>query len=225
MKSDIEAQSRRAIHHVIPGRLSLAIYPDAASLKAASKALRHLVFYTSREESSYQSYCDDFGPVDLATTVRFCIRTRNLLSEEQFKDREIVYGTTSDEATNTNAAFLLGAYLVLVEKWTPEEAAAPFERIQPSPFKPFRDATNIPSDFDLSILDCLRGLHRAHKRNWFSLDGFDSERFASWEDAGVSRICPKFFAFTGPFGTSREKFQIFGEMCADVLSVSTQTFE
>ena len=196
---DKEAQWRQAIHPVIPGRLSLAIYPDTTSLQAASKALRHLVFYTSREESSYQSYCGDFGPVDLATTVSFCIRTRNLLSDEQFKDREIVHGTTANEATNTNAAFLLGAYLVLVEKWTPEEAAAPFERIQPSPFKPFRDATNLVSDFDLSVLDCLRGLHRAHESNWFSLEGFDPESSASLEDAGVSRICPKFFAFTGPF--------------------------
>ena len=188
---------------VIPGRLSLAIYPSTPSLQAASKRMPHLVFYTSREEGAYLNYCSDFGPVDLATVVSYCLRTKNLLKDERFKDRELVHGSTTDEATNTNAAFLLGAYLVLVEEWTPEEAAEPFERIQPSPFKPFRDATHLPSDFDLSILDCLRGLALAHSRKWFSLDGFDFELFASQEDTGISRVCPKFFAFAGPFSSEQ----------------------
>jgi len=183
---------------VIPGRLSLGIYPDTRTMETACINMPHLVFFTSREESCYKPYNSDFGPCDLATTASFCIRTRNLLSEEGFKDREFVHATTKDEAANTNAAFLLGAYLVLVEGWSPEEASAPFDCIQPSPFKPFRDATHLASDFDLSILDCLRGLSLAHSRAWFSLEGFDFERFASQEDSGMSRMCPKFFAFTGP---------------------------
>ncbi|KAJ1490116.1 protein-tyrosine phosphatase-like protein [Baffinella frigidus] len=183
---------------VMPGRLSLAIYPDTSSLLAASSAMRDLVFYTSREEDpSLNPFCD--GPCDLASVVSYCLRTRNILTDERFKDNEVVHGTTIDKAANTNAAFLLGAYLVIVEGWTPEEAAAPFERIQPSPFKPFRDATTVKSDFDLGIVDCLRGLERAHSRNWFSLDGFDFERFTTQEEAGISRVCPKFFAFIGPF--------------------------
>jgi hypothetical protein len=56
----------------------------------------------------------------------------------------------------TNAAFLLGAYLVLEQGYTPEAAAAPFARIAPSPFLSFRDASLLPSDFDLSIVDCLK---------------------------------------------------------------------
>jgi cell division cycle 14 len=186
------------IFPVIPGRLSLGIYPDTLTMETACKNMPHIVFFTSREECCYQPYNSDFGPCNIATTVSFCIRTRNLLSDERFKDRKFVHSTTKDEASNTNAAFLLGAYLVLVEGWSPDEAAAPFDCIQPSPFKPFRDATHLTSDFDLSILDCLRGLSLAHSRAWFSLEGFDFERFASQEDSGMSRVCPKFFAFTGP---------------------------
>ncbi|KAJ1471884.1 hypothetical protein T484DRAFT_2025921 [Baffinella frigidus] len=81
-------------HPVIPGRLSLAIYPDACSLELASQTMRHLVFYTSREERGYRSYCADFGPVDLATTVSYCIRTRNLMKDERYKDSTFVHGTS-----------------------------------------------------------------------------------------------------------------------------------
>ena len=55
---------------------------------------------------------------------------------------KLVHYSYRDEAANTNAAFLLASYLVLVEGWTPQEAAAPFERIKPSPFKPFRDVNH-----------------------------------------------------------------------------------
>ena len=155
---------------LMPGRLSFAIYSDTEAMRVASKAQPHLLFFSSREQANYLGYCADFGPCDLSTVVSFCIRTRNLMADKTCQNRMLVHSSTLDEAANTNAAFLLGAYLVLIEVWTPEEAAAPFERIQPSPFKAFRDATYLPSDFDLSILDCLSGLARAYSRRWFSVN-------------------------------------------------------
>jgi len=71
--------------------------------------------------------------------VTFCRRLQKLLEDPRLGSRPVVYYTDTDIESQTNAAFLLGAYLVLMLGWSPDDAAAPFERVQPSPFRPFRD--------------------------------------------------------------------------------------
>ncbi|KAJ1475761.1 protein-tyrosine phosphatase-like protein, partial [Baffinella frigidus] len=146
----------------------------------------------------YQNYCSDFGPVDLATVVSFCRRLSKLLNDPRLGQRPVVYYSDIDIESQTNAAFLMGAYLVVTLGWSPDDAAAPFHGIQPSPFKPFRDATDLPSDFDLTIRDCLRGLARGFYAGWFDLASFDVEQFKRHDNAGMSRICPTFIAYKGP---------------------------
>mmetsp|Transcript_13736 Transcript_13736/g.32010 ORF Transcript_13736/g.32010 Transcript_13736/m.32010 type:complete len:376 (+) Transcript_13736:210-1337(+) len=152
----------------------------------------------SLEPESYSNYCKDFGPVDLSLVVQFCRRLRTLLHDPRLRGRPVVYYSQVDEAFATNTAFLLGAYLVLVEGWSPAVAAAPFERIEPSPFKMFRDASELPSDFDLTIKDCLDGLAQAQGAGFFDLESFDCEFFDAQEECGISVVCPKFIAFKGP---------------------------
>ncbi|KAJ1480897.1 protein-tyrosine phosphatase-like protein [Baffinella frigidus] len=62
----------------------------------------------------------------------------------------------------------------------------------------FRDATNVVSDFDISIKDCLNGLQRAAHAGFFDLETFDAEKFARNDALGLNVMCPKFIAFKGP---------------------------
>jgi len=186
------------IYPVVPGKLYFTSHSTRAHTCEAIEGLPMLFFSSTLEPESYHGYCEDFGPTDLAGVVSFCRSIRTLLQDPRLRGRPVVYYTETDSETLSNAAFLLGAYLVLVEGMSPEDAAAPFSRIQPSPFKAFRDATHLASDFDLSILDCLHGLARGARAGFFDLETFDDGQFASDDSLGLSVMCPKFVAFKGP---------------------------
>jgi len=97
------------------------------------------------------------------------------------------------------AAFLLASYLVLAEDVAPEQAALPLLRITPSPFLPYRDASDARSDFGLNILDCLKGLARGARKGWFDWRTFDVEAFDAAAELGFSIVCPKFVALQSPY--------------------------
>ena len=122
---------------VFQSKLFLAAHRDRNHTKDEIEKHKGLFFSSTLQPENYNGYCDDFGPTDLAGVVTFCRSIRTLLQDPRLKGRSVVYYTEADSETLSNAAFLLGAYLVLVEGISPEDAAAPFVKIQPTPFKAF----------------------------------------------------------------------------------------
>lgn len=191
---------------IIPGRLSFSIHRDEEHTKQLIHQNPRIFYFSSWMQESYEGFCSDFGPVNLAAVVRFCRFMRERLYDPRLAKRELVYYCDPDTAYLTNTAFLLGAYLVLVEKWSPESAAKIFENIEPCPFRQFRDATHVPSTFDLCLLDCFRGLARAVESRFFSYESFDVEDYEMLDDAehaDVHIMCPKFIAFRGPLAKAK----------------------
>ncbi|CAE7902985.1 CDC14A, partial [Symbiodinium sp. KB8] len=101
----------------------------------------------------------------------------------------------------TNAAFLISAYAMLYLGRTPEEAYAPFENYYP-PFPPFHDASPCICTYNLTILDCLRGIHRAKSVGFFDFDKFnidEYEYFERVENGDLNWLAEgKVLAFAGP---------------------------
>ena len=54
----------------------------------------------------------------------------------------------------------MGAFLIICYHYTAEEAWEPFKKIESSLIS-FRDAGEEPSNFECTVLDCLRGLDKA----------------------------------------------------------------
>lgn len=187
-----------SVYPLIHGRLYFTVHADDAHTARVIQRETSLFLFSSFEHEKYRSYCSDFGPVDLESVADFCRDVRARMHDPRLAGRKLVYYCERDRALRTNAAWLLGAYLVLVAGWSPEDAARPFERIVPSPFLMFRDATDLPPDFGLSIVDCLRGLSRAVRERWFDLETFVVEDFKRKDDNGYSCVSPKFIAFQGP---------------------------
>jgi len=190
---------------VIPGRLFFSIHRDEEHTIQLIKEHPSIFYFSGWLQESYEGYCSDFGPVNLGSVVRFCRFMRERLHDPRLAKRQLVYYCDPDTAYVTNTAFLLGAYLVLVEQWSPESAANVFAKIEPCPFRQFRDATHVKSTFDLCLLDCFRGLARAVESRfliWESFNVEDYELLDDVEQADAHVICPKFLAFRGPLENS-----------------------
>jgi CRP-like cAMP-binding protein len=196
-----------ALIQVLPGRLAFTVHRDEAETRMAILHDRETYYFSSELHETYEPYCDDFGPVDLATVFTFCNLLQDKLSDERLSGRLICYYAEKDIKLRTNAAFLIGAFLIQVEAFSPAEVMALLAAAGKYAFMPFRDATHVqPSTFNLSLLDCFKGLQRAWAARWFDLATFDVHKYnrlARPEGFDMHQICPKFVAFRGP--NSRDK--------------------
>ena len=77
-------------------------------------------------------------------------------------------------------------------------------------FMPFRDAGRGPSDFNLSIQDCLWGVWKAQQNGLCDMNEFDVEDYEYYEkveNGDWNWITPKFIAFASPVETNWLKNQ------------------
>ena len=89
---------------------------------------------------------------------------------------------------------------MLVYKKSPEEAYQPL-MMQDPPYQPYRDAGYGPATYHITILDCLRGLHRFLTLGLFDLQNFDHKQYDFYErveNGDYNWITPKFLALAVP---------------------------
>lgn len=145
-------------------------------------------------------YASDFGPVDLGCVYKFCQTLDNILKDPKLSNHAINHYTSLIPAKRANSAFLMAAYQIIRMQKTPEEAWEPFQSVPR--FIPFRDACSEPSNFELFIIDCLKGLSKAISLGWFDCDNFDVHEYDALgriENGGLNWIVPnKILAFIAP---------------------------
>eukprot|EP00747_Dinoflagellata_sp_TGD_P170200 gnl/TRDRNA2_/TRDRNA2_201147_c0_seq1.p1 gnl/TRDRNA2_/TRDRNA2_201147_c0~~gnl/TRDRNA2_/TRDRNA2_201147_c0_seq1.p1 ORF type:complete len:442 (+),score=58.58 gnl/TRDRNA2_/TRDRNA2_201147_c0_seq1:148-1473(+) len=155
-------------------------------------------------ELVYEPFCADFGPLNLALTYRYCRGMNAVLRDNLLGGKRIIHFCSQDPKKRANAAYLICAFQVIVQGKNAEEAFEPFYRVYP-PFLPFRDAISGACTFELTILDCLRGLQKGIENGWFDWNRFDVtayEFFEKVDNGDMSWIVPdKFLAFAGPCST------------------------
>lgn len=163
-------------------------------------------FFNVDQDLVYDPFHKDFGPLDLAKVHRFWTELQNVLTSEEFKSSKIYHHTSLNKEKQANAAFLMGAYMIIILKYTSEEAWEKFS-LYHSWFKPFRDATKGISIYKWTIKDCLDGLYWAVKLGWYNYDTFDLhsyEKFEKIDNGDMNWIVPqKILAFSSP---SEEEF-------------------
>lgn len=97
---------------------------------------------------------------------------------------------------------------MIVQRRAPWEAFHPIAEIE---FMPFRDAGRGPSDFNLSIQDCLWGIWKAMQNGLCDMNEFsveDYEFYEKVENGDWNWLTPHFIAFASPVDSSwikREK--------------------
>lgn len=158
-------------------------------------------FFSIDNELVYWNFFLDFGPLNLGQLYRFSTMLNRKLEDPALKHKIIYFYSGTHPHRRTNAAFLICAWALLYLDRTPEEAYRPFRGVYP-PFPPFHDASPCACTFDLNILDCLRGLLKARKYNFFDFDNFDIEEYEHFEQVENGDlnwiVKDKFLAFAGP---------------------------
>ena len=91
-----------------------------------------------------------------------------------FPTRQVVYCAERGRRNLTNAAFLLGSYLVMRQNEEPTRVWDRFVQIK-GLFDAYRDATYSEPDFELTLLDCWQGLARGKSLGWIDLPSDDPE--------------------------------------------------
>ena len=156
---------------------------------------------------SYHPFCDDFGPMNMASIVEFASELDREYSKHP--DSKIIFCVESGKRNLTNAIFLLGAHMILKEDMTAKEVAARFDRLDVTLLEPYRDATFCEPDFDLHLIDCWRGLAKGKEQGWVRFGGsraiwggINMKQYAYFDDPNngdLQEVVPgKFIAFKGP---------------------------
>lgn len=182
-------------------RISLAIVENVEhASRIIQRDASNAFYFSSVMHESYLAFCDDFGPVDMVAVHNFC----NLMEEIERAvpaDRTLVYYCQKDERLAANAAFLLATYLVARCGWAPESACNALERAMPARSMPaFRDASFLPSSFDLTLYDCVSGVAKGVEIGWYKPETFAVDDFVACRDMiDMTEVVPgKFVAFRGP---------------------------
>jgi cell division cycle 14 len=116
--------------------------------------------------------------------------------------KRVVHYTSFEQRKRANAAFLISSYAVSSEllawsncfvlkflvlfkiiylKKTPEEAYKPLISGNIAPYLPFRDASFGGSTYNLTLFDCLNGLHKALLNGFFDFERFDVDEYEHYE--------------------------------------------
>ena len=155
-------------------------------------------------EMRYAAFCADFGPYNLGVTHQFCAIVKGLLQAPALARKRLVFCTTSPKDTDTtNAIYLLSAFLITHLGASPKDALLPFSSVQPGKgVVGFRDATWVPSTFDLSLLDTSAALAAAMRARLYNPRTFNASEYFYYDEPVNGDlhevVTGKFIAFKGP---------------------------
>lgn len=95
----------------------------------------------------------------------------------------------------------MAAFMVVCYHYSAEEAWDLFSSLKTS-LVPFRDAGEEPSNFECTVLDCLKGLQRAIELGWYNYRKFDHKVYEAnhkLDNGDMNWIAPrKILALSSP---------------------------
>ncbi|KAG8783811.1 cell division control protein 14 [Serendipita sp. 405] len=164
-------------------------------------------YFTIDHSLNYESFYEDWGPLNLANVFRTLILIHELLQDKETSDHRLVLYSSSDPRRKANAALLMALFVMIVLRRPPWEAFQPLAELE---FMPFRDAGRARPDFNLTIQDCLWGFWKALQNGLCDMNQFSVEEYEYYEkveNGDWNWITPGFIAFASPVETNWIKKQ------------------
>ena len=178
------------------------LWPDAKNRYQApsTENLPNASYVKIDSIATYTAFCDDFGPMNLASVYKFSAIIESYTSTI---DSDIVFVSAPDKRAMTNAVFLLGSYTIMKRGYTPDKALRLFDGLKPW-LTSYRDVSAGEQNLHLLVSDCWEGLYQAKQLSWVSFEGgafelSDYEHCDSPLNADLHEVVPgKFVAMRGP---------------------------
>jgi cell division cycle 14 len=183
--------------------LSVEIIPNKlywVSDKTPPRNQANSYYFCIDNELVYQPFCSDFGPLNIGMTYKFCIELEKLIKNQAYSAFKIYHYTSLVPQKRVNAAYLMGAFQILVLKKSAQQAWNPFTSL-PN-FLDFRDAGYGGCTYKCTVLHCLKGLEKAIQLGWFNYATFNIQEYEFYEkveNGDWNWIIPnKMLAFASP---------------------------
>jgi cell division cycle 14 len=161
-------------------------------------------FFTVDDVLRYENFFNDFGPLNINLAYKFCQMLLGKLAAPELANKVIYFYAYNRPQNRSNAAVLIGIYLIVYGGRTSAQAYEPLRALEP--YMPFRDASQGLCTFRLMPQHCLRAVAKAIRLGWLDFDNWNSamyEHFESVENGDCCVIVPgKFLAFAGPHATN-----------------------
>lgn len=164
-----------------------------------------VTYFSTDEDETYEyaNFYADFGPLNLAMLYRFCMKVNKKLKNGK---KRLIYYTSYDGQKRANAAYLIGCYMIIYHRRTPEEIHRALVTTTP-PYVPFRDASYGTCLYNLTLQHCFLGVQKALTFGFLNFSNFnvhEYEHYEKVENGDFNWIVPgKFLAFAGPHNKSR----------------------
>ena len=154
------------------------------SLSKKPREADDLAFFCTDEDYLYEHFFADFGPLNLAKVYRYCYSVQLKLKECAASGKVLYHYTALDPHKRANGAFLACSYSLLCLKRSVQQSFLPLLGCFP-PLSAFRDASYGLCTYTISVLDCLKGLHKAQRCGFLNLQNFDVESYEHYEKIGT----------------------------------------
>jgi cell division cycle 14 len=148
-------------------------------------------------------FYNDFGPYNICNLYHYC-KYLNLELEAARKanNRLVIQYTWMDKEKRLNSAYTIGSYAIIYLNKSAEEVYKLLTNNETQLYAKYNDASAVLSEYKLTLLDCLRGIEKAHKFGFFNFTDFnylEYEHYEIVESGDLNWIVPdKFIAFCGP---------------------------
>jgi len=143
------------------------------------------------------------------------------LDDPTNREKKLYHVTNGDEHKRSNAALLIGSFMVLIMGKKPDEVYKPISELKHS-FSNFHDCWRSSVTNGVSLLDCFQALYKAMSVNIFHYGTFDIDEYDKYQEVSsgdMNWIIPgKILALKGPRATPKNQPSHSPEFYLPVLS-------
>jgi len=166
------------------------------------------LYFTTDESFVYTALKDDNGPLNLGLLYKYCKLLKTRLDDPSSKEKKLYHVTNGDEHKRTNAALLIGSFMIIMMGKKPEEVYNPMSELK-HPMSNFHDCWRSTVTSGVSMLDCLHSLHKAISSKLFQYSTFDIEEYDKYQEVSSGDmnwiIRGRILALKGPRSTPKNQ--------------------